>query len=137
MAIFTWITVLSAVTFIVSLLAIPWLIGSLSPDCFLRLSRKKQVLTPFSPWRILLTGLQNILGLLLLFAGIAMLFLPGQGLLTIIIGALLLSFPGKQKLIGALVSRPGMQRSMDWIRKKRKKPPFLWPGRDSVSTNNS
>lgn len=137
MAIFTWIAVLSAVTFIVSLLAIPWLIGSLSPDCFLRLSRKKQVLTPFSPWRILLTGLQNILGLLLLFAGIAMLFLPGQGLLTIIIGALLLSFPGKQKLIGALVSRPGIQRSMDWIRKKRKKPPFLWPGRDSVSTNNS
>lgn len=133
MTIFTWIAVLSTFTFILSLLLIPWLIGRLSPDCFLRLSRKRSQ-APFSFWRLVLALLRNTLGLLLLFAGIIMLFLPGQGLLTIVLGILLISFPGKQKLLIGLVSRPGVQRSMDWIRKKRKRPPFNWPAAKSPQT---
>ena len=137
MLIFTWIAGLSAVTFIVSLLLIPWLIGRLSPDCFLGLNRNNVAQPPFSLRRLMLALLRNSVGLFLLFAGIVMLFIPGQGILTIILGILLLSFPGKQRLIIALVSRPAVQRSMDWIRKKRKKPPFRWPGKDSAKPENS
>ena len=68
-----------------------------------------------------------VLGLILILAGIIMLFLPGQGILTILLGVLLISFPGKHKLVQAIVFQPKIQRSLDWLRKKRKKTPFIWP----------
>lgn len=122
-----WLALLSTLTFVISLLLIPFFVSRLPADCFLRLSKKKDREKHYSFWSLLLSILSNIIGLLLLFAGIIMLFLPGQGLLTILLGLLLLSFPGKQKLIDRLIRRPGIQRSLDWIRTKSRKPPFYWP----------
>jgi hypothetical protein len=77
--------------------------------------------------RLFASLLRNLLGLILLFAGIAMLFLPGQGLLTILLGILLLSIPGKQRLITYLTRGTAVRLSLDWLRKKAGKEPFLWP----------
>jgi hypothetical protein len=122
-----WLAGISLCTFILSLLLIPWLVGRLSQDCFLKLSNRTTFTSLTSTASILLIIVRNLFGLLLLLAGIAMLFLPGQGLLTILLGILLISFPGKQKLIANLAGRPGIQRSMDWIRRKRGKAHFNWP----------
>ena len=50
--------------------------------------------------------------------------LPGQGLLTILIGISLVNFPGKYRLERYLVSRRWAQRSLNWVRKRGGKPPF-------------
>ena len=122
-----WLTVLSLLTFILSLLIIPLVVGRLQQDCFLKLTQNEPSSQPLSFSFVILAILRNCAGLLLLFAGIIMLFLPGQGLLTILLGTFLISFPGRKKLIKSLVYQPKIQRAMDWIRKKRGQPPFLWP----------
>jgi len=124
-----WLALISAFTFVLSLLLIPWILGRLPRDCFLKLIAKVgdgRPLYSLSGVSILL--IRNLFGLLLLLAGIAMLFLPGQGLLTILMGCLFISFPGKNKLVDNLVRRPKVQQSLDWLRKKRGKSSFIWPG---------
>ena len=126
-----WLAPISVATFFLSLLIIPLIVRTLSVTCFVNMGARK------TPYRVSLsaTGLliiNNICGLFLLLAGIAMLFLPGQGLLTILIGLLLLSFPGKHKLLDYLVHKQSVQHSFDWIRKRSGKPPFVWP--DKIKT---
>jgi hypothetical protein len=53
-----------------------------------------------------------------------MLVLPGQGLLTILIGLLLLDFPGKRALERRLLRRPGLRAFLDRMRVKRGRAPF-------------
>ncbi len=122
-----WLALVSLVAFILSLVLIPYVVGRLAEDCFIKLYQDDN--NPAAPSFAAIIGLilRNILGLLLVLAGVAMLFLPGQGLLTILLGSLLISFPGKRKLINKLVMQPKIQRSLDWLRKKRGKTPFIWP----------
>src|SRR4051812_30124363 len=51
-----------------------------------------------------------------------MLVLPGQGVLTIIAGMMLLDFPGRQRLERWLVQRPAVLRSINWRRKRNNRP---------------
>jgi len=61
---------------------------------------------------------KNILGLVLVAAGVVMLFLPGQGLLTIFLGIVLMNFPGKYRLERYIVSRGPVLRGVNWIRRR-------------------
>jgi UPF0716 family protein affecting phage T7 exclusion len=49
---------------------------------------------------------RNVLGAVLVTLGVAMLLLPGQGLLTLLVGLLLVDFPGKHELVRRLMSKP-------------------------------
>ncbi len=122
-----WLAVVSLFTFILSLVLIPWIVGRLPQDCFLKLAQNDCPNSAPSIRSVIMITFRNALGLILLSAGIAMLFLPGQGVLTILLGVLLISFPGKHKLVHLLVNQQKIQHSLDWLRKKRNKPPFLWP----------
>jgi hypothetical protein len=62
--------------------------------------------------------LKNALGVVLLLGGIVMLFLPGQGLLTMFLGIVLMDFPGKFRLERYLISRGPVLKSINWIRRK-------------------
>ena len=84
-----------------------------------------------APWpgrrlwlRVLWVGLKNIFGLGFLILGILMLVLPGQGILTILLGLSLLDFPGKFRLQRRLVSRPSVLSSMNWIRQRAGREPL-------------
>ena len=59
---------------------------------------------------------KNLLGALFVGLGVAMLILPGQGILTILIGLSLLEFPYKRRLELYLISRPPVLRAVNWIR---------------------
>ncbi len=124
-----WLALTSLATFLLSLLLIPLIISNLSVHCFLNIGRKTGK-NNFIAWRLALLLLRNIGGIILLLAGIAMLFLPGQGILTILISLLLLSFPGKQKTLNYIIHKPAVQRSFDWIRKKSGTHPFIWPDKN-------
>lgn len=67
-----------------------------------------------------------ILGLGLLVCGILMLVLPGQGLITILIGLSLLPFPGKDQMEQRILSRKSVRSTLNWIRLKAKKEPFIF-----------
>jgi hypothetical protein len=68
-----------------------------------------------------------LLGLPVLLAGIAMLVLPGQGLLTIMIALGIMNFPGKFELEKWVVTRKGVLKAVNWIRKKSHHPPLQAP----------
>lgn len=57
---------------------------------------------------------KNIVGAVLFLGGLAMLFLPGQGLLTMLIGISLMDFPRKRELEAKMVeqSRPCLASSI-------------------------
>ena len=56
-----------------------------------------------------------------------MLFIPGQGLLTILMGLALLDFPGKRAAELRLIRYAPVNKSIDWIRRKSNKPPLRIP----------
>jgi len=76
-------------------------------------------------WTIWL--LRNVTAIVLIIAGIAMLVLPGQGVLTIMAGIACRTFPGKFRLQRQLVSRPGVLKALNWIRHKYDREPLLAP----------
>lgn len=67
-----------------------------------------------------------LLGLILILCGLAMLVLPGQGIITLLIGLSLVPFPGKDKLERKLLSRKSIQSTLNWIRIKANKEPFIF-----------
>lgn len=121
-----WLIPISVATFFLSLFIIPLVVNTLSVTCFLNIGRRK-ISPRISIGTAGLLIISNLCGWFFLLAGIVMLFLPGQGLLTILIGLLLVSFPGKQKLLDYLVHIQSIQHGFDWIRKKSGKSPFVWP----------
>ena len=126
-----WLTALSFVFFIGTLIAIPFILVRLSADYFdVRVPR---------PWmqhhhpvlRIVGHIVKNVLGTVFLFAGFLMLFLPGQGVLTMVIGISMLDFPGKRKIEAKLIGQPTVLSVINSLRKRRGKPPrVLAPDHD-------
>lgn len=119
------LAIFSVVTFIGSLIAVPWLVVRLPEDYFVTPRRQSWVVAsghPLVHWLTLIA--KNALGCLLLGAGVSMLVLPGQGLLTIVVGLLLIDFPGKYRLERWIVSRPAILRSLNWLRARRGHPPL-------------
>jgi len=69
---------------------------------------------------------KNILGVILILIGIILSIpgVPGQGLLTILLGVVLVDFPGKRHLERKLLSRQEIVKTIDRLRKKFDKPPL-------------
>jgi hypothetical protein len=57
--------------------------------------------------------------------GVLMVFIPGPGILTILLGVTLLDFPGKRRLELKLISRPEVLRGVNAIRARYGRPPLL------------
>ncbi len=117
--------ILSVLTFIGSLIAIPWIIGRLPVDYIIlhrKLVEERHGRHPV--WAKIIFVTRNVVGIFFLLAGIAMLVLPGQGIITILIGISFMDFPRKHKFVDYLIQRPRVIRLLNWIRRKEKKPPF-------------
>lgn len=123
-----WLGLLSVATFLVSLLLIPLLVARIPTDYFLTHEGRVQQRHARHPLLAFITRiLRNGLGGLLCLAGVLMLFLPGQGLLTILIGISLLDVPGKKRMLHQLIRRPSLQRALNWLRRKTGHQPFQFP----------
>jgi hypothetical protein len=59
---------------------------------------------------------KNVIGAVLLVAGLVMLVVPGQGLLTIAVGLMLVDFPGKFRLERWLATRRPVWKAINWLR---------------------
>ena len=69
---------------------------------------------------------KNVLGVLLIVLGIIMSLpgVPGQGLLTILLGVMLVDFPGKDRLERKLLHRPAIRNSINKLRARFGRPPL-------------
>jgi len=74
--------------------------------------------------RLPLLVAKNALGVLFVLGGLAMLVLRGQGILTLLVGLILLDFPGKYLAERWLVQRPWVLPRLNRIRARFDKPPF-------------
>ncbi len=121
-----WLGGLSLFLFIFTLVAIPLIIVSIPADYFVRdpgslAERRHPVL------RLMGAFIKNFMGAVFIIAGFIMLFIPGQGLLTIMIGLMLMNFPGKRKLELRLIRNQRIREAVDWIRIKSKRPTLQVP----------
>lgn len=113
----------SIVLFLGSLLAVPILIIRMPADYFARGGPRPARFGRRHPQlRLVLWVLKNAVGAVLVVVGVAMLVLPGQGILTILVGITLLDFPGKRALALRIVRRRGVVRTINWIRAKANRP---------------
>jgi hypothetical protein len=119
-----WLGIVSVLSLVASVIAIPILIARLPEDYFCHRRRHPVAEDGRSPARLVGTTLKNLFGGLLVLAGILMLALPGQGVLTILIGLTIMNFPGKYRLERWIVGKGAVLRALNWIRGKAGKPPL-------------
>lgn len=111
--------------FVATLVLVPWLVLRLPADYFLQEQRQPMLWGARHPvLRLLVRILKNLLGLAVMLMGLAMLLLPGQGILSIVLGFLLLEFPGKFRMERWLVSRPPVLHAVNWLRTRRGREPI-------------
>src|SRR5688572_16931861 len=109
-----WLVGLSIVGFFGSIVGAGVALVLLPADYFVRPDPSRSR----SPLQWVWFVVKNVLGVALLIAGILMLFLPGQGVLTVLVGVMLINFPGKRKLEAKLVHRPGVLKTINGVRAK-------------------
>lgn len=122
--IFAALGLLSVALFLISLIVFPLIIIFLPHDYFVR---QEAGFVSLNPLRMVLRLLKTAFGVFLIIAGILMLFLPGQGLLSILLGISLINFPGKRRLEMRLLAFKRIRASVAWIRLKANRSPIILP----------
>lgn len=71
--------------------------------------------------------LKNLLGVFLIALGIVLSLpgVPGQGLLTILLGLIMVDIPGKRPLEARIIQRPTIQTAINGLRSRFNKPPLI------------
>jgi len=127
-----WAFTLSVAMFLAALVLVPVVVVRLPADYFAEPGRRPRRVSFEHPllraaWR----AAKNAFGLLLVAAGIAMLVLPGQGVLTILIGVSVMDFPGKYRLERGIIHRGPVLKAINALRRRFGRPPLVFDhGRD-------
>ncbi|HSF67586.1 MAG TPA: PGPGW domain-containing protein [Nitrospiraceae bacterium] len=119
------LTVASIVGFVGTLIAIPLILVRLPADYFDTRTPRHWMKDHHPVLRLSGLIIKNVVGIVFLLAGFAMLFLPGQGLLTMLIGISLMDFPGKRALEAKMVGQPTLLSAINAMRQKFDKPPLI------------
>jgi len=82
---------------------------------------------PLVRWTVVFV--KNVLGAALVMLGLIMSVpgIPGPGVITIVIGLMLLDFAEKRRWARWVISRPPILRAINGLRRKYGKPPFEIP----------
>ena len=113
-----WVLVLSAALLVGSIVGCVIVIVRLPRDHFVN---------PGEEPKGVVAIVRNVIGGILILGGIALLFLPGQGILAILAGILLTTFKAKHKLARRIVKQPKVEKALQWIREKANRPPLELP----------
>lgn len=124
-----WISIGSGIGLLIGAIAIPWMVIQMPEDSFSNAKRQNWLDRKPAMVRVPLLILKNLLALVLILLGIAMLVLPGQGILSILLGVMLADFPGKLKLQQWILARPKVMESLNWLRRKFRRRPLHTPSR--------
>ncbi len=118
------LTALSIIFFVGTLITIPFILVRLPADYFDTRVPRHWLKDHHPVLRLAGHLVKNVVGSIFLFAGFLMLFLPGQGILTMLIGISMLDFPGKRKIEAKLIGQPAVLGAINAMRRKFDKPPL-------------
>jgi len=116
-----WLGTLSLIIFIFSLLTIKWLVALIPSDYFIKKNNSEFRSNYPILWPVSII-IKNLIGYTLIFGGILMLVLPGQGLFTIFVGLMLSNYPGKFYIERKFIAIPSVLSAINWLRKKSNTP---------------
>ena len=116
--------VASVVMFVGTLVAIPVILVRVPDDWFVR---------PPTPRRLHVRMARTVVGAVLIAIGFVMLFLPGQGILTMLVGFGVLDLPLKHWIVTRLLSNPKVHAAIDKLRRKAGRGSLELPGSCSGS----
>ena len=117
----------SVFTFVASIAVVTLVLVKL-PSNYFHSSHAREFLVERHPiLRALGIIAKNLAGILLVALGVVMSLpgVPGQGVLTILLGIMLLDFPGKRDLEARIVSRPRVLRAVNLLRERFDKQPLI------------
>lgn len=88
----------------------------------------KQDFLPGSPWIVRWGAViaKNIFGIFLIVLGILLSLpgVPGQGILTILLGLIMIDIPGKRPIEARIIKRPTVLAAVNKLRDRYGKPPL-------------
>jgi len=116
-ALLSWLFALSLVSLVLVLALLPRVVARLPVD-YLDPARPAEG-APRTIGGQLRRLARNLVGWLFVAVGVALLVLPGQGLLTILIGLVLVDVPGKRALERRVLSRPRVLDLVNSMRRRR------------------
>ncbi|MCH8930907.1 MAG: hypothetical protein IIA98_08350 [Proteobacteria bacterium] len=123
-----WMALASFLSLVLVVVLLPAIVTQLPEDYFIREKRRPVARQKGHPVLMVIVNLvKNLLGLLFIVAGVLMTFLPGQGLLTILIGMMLANFPGKYRLEQALIRQKIISQTLNKLRSRAHRKPFQMP----------
>jgi len=122
------LTIASVAFFVGTLIAIPFILVRLPPHYFDERQPRRWMPDHHPVLRLLGLVVKNAVGAVFLTVGIALLFLPGQGILTILLGISLMDFPGKRYIERKIVGQPTVLKAINALRGKYGKPPLSVAG---------
>ena len=117
----------SIIILLISALSIGYFVKKIPCDYFLNHKRGISDYKSNNPiyWVIALV-VKNLIGYCLICGGILMLVLPGQGLLTILVGLMLSDYPGKFKLEKRIIQINLILKTINWYRAKSNIRPIIF-----------
>lgn len=118
------LTIASIVGFVGSLIAIPWILIRLPSDYFDTRVPRHWMKNHHPVLRLIGLIIKNAIGVVFLIVGFLMLFLPGQGLLTMLIGISFMDFPNKRRLEAKIVGQQTIFNAINTMRHRFNKLPF-------------
>lgn len=71
------------------------------------------------------TIFKNAVGVFLVVAGAVMMLGPGPGVLTMLLGLIMMDIPGKRPLEARIIKRPAILSTINNLRARYKKPPLV------------
>jgi len=114
-------------SFTISLFAIAIVMVKIPANYFS--SHYRQDFMPNSPWLVRwgVVIVKNVFGFLLILLGILLSLpgVPGQGILTILLGLIMLDIPGKRPLEAKIIKRPKVLSAVNRLRNRYGKPPLI------------
>ena len=98
-------------------------------DHFMRPGPRTDLARRHPALRILARAAKNLVGLVMLIAGIVMAvpMVPGPGLLFMLLGLSMMDVPGKRAVARYIVSRPLVLRPLNALRARLNRPPIQLP----------
>ena len=123
-----WLAAGSLAGLIASIALLPFLVTRIPADYFSHAHRHRLSHSARNPIvRLLLAVVKNAIGALFVISGLIMLVLPGQGLLTLFIGLMIMNYPGKFALERWLIQRPYVLPTVNGLRVRGGYPPLDAP----------
>ena len=117
-----WAGIVSVFLLFLSLFLLKYVILRLPEDYFITASSISK-----SPQKIIVRVAKNAVGFLLTICGIILLFTPGQGMITILIGLCLIDLAIVNQFKKKIINNSQVQKALNWIRTKKSVKPFNFP----------